>query len=62
MNLLGCVVTKVISAPIHRISEHGDYWYVAVESECYGDVSETRLIFNSKEEAEKVAVGFRFLG
>lgn len=62
MNLLDCTVTKVISAPIHRISEHCDYWYVAVESECCGDLSETRLTFNSKEEAEKVAVGFRFLG
>lgn len=62
MNLLDCTVTKVISAPIHRISEHGDYWYVAVESECCRDISETRLMFNSKEEAEKVAVGFQFLG
>lgn len=61
MNLLDCTVTKVISVPIHRISEKNDYWYVTVESECYGNISETRLIFNSKEEAEKVIVGFRFL-
>lgn len=62
MNLLDCTVTKVISAPIHRISEKNDYWYVAVESECCGDLSETRLTFTSKEEAEKVTIGFRFLG
>lgn len=56
MNLLDCFVTKVLSKPYEKY----DKWWVRVECECYGNIGEHSIMFNSKENAEEVKVGYVF--
>lgn len=58
MNLLDCVVTKVLSEPYEKY----DKWWVSVEYDCYGVITESVIMFKTKEEAEKVTVHYVFLG
>lgn len=58
MNLLDCVVTKVLSEPKHQNNK----WIVSVEYDCYGVISQTPLFFNTEEEAKKVKPHYIFLG
>ena len=58
MNLLDHTVTKVLSKPYEKY----DKWWVRVECECYGNIGEHLIMFNSKEQAEEVKVGYVFLG
>jgi hypothetical protein len=61
MNLLDAVVKKVLSEP--KFVEYNGYqwWEIEVEYDCYGALSKTKLTFKTKEEAEKVKVGYKFL-
>jgi len=56
MNLVDCTVTKILSEPYF---EYGK-WFIKVEYNCYGNLSETSLMFREKEYAEKVSVGYVF--
>jgi hypothetical protein len=57
MNLLDAYVTKIISKPF---KDYGKWW-VKVEYYCYSINSQTQLFFDTKEEAEKVEIGYKFL-
>ncbi len=57
MNLVDAVVTKVLAPPYF---EHEMYW-LKVEYESWGVLSQTELMFSTKEDAEKVKTGFKFL-
>mgnify|MGYP006994816436 FL=1 len=58
MNLLDHTVTKVLSKPYEKYYK----WWVRVECEYYGNIGERLIMFNSKEQAEEVTVGYVFLG
>ena len=57
MNLLDAVVIKVKSQPF----EDYGYWWVKVDYDCWSVKSETQLMFKTKEEAELVEIGYKFL-
>lgn len=56
MNLVDCVVTKVIKEPYKR----NNVWYVEVEYDCYGHKDKTTLMFNSEKKAICVKKGYKF--
>lgn len=56
MNLVDCFVTKVLSKPYERYG----MWCVDVEFDSYGHKSEGTIYGLTKEEADKVDVGYRF--
>ncbi|HFU8482717.1 TPA: hypothetical protein ACH7GJ_005584, partial [Escherichia coli] len=57
MNLVDAFVTKVISGPYE---EYGKWW-VDVEYISWGVPGKSRLMFGSREQAQEVQEGFRFL-
>lgn len=57
MNLVDCFVTKILSLPYEMYGK----WWVKVEYDCYGSSQKTSLMFNTKEEAEKIETGYKFL-
>ena len=57
MNLLDAVVTKILSEPEFKYYK----WFVDVEYECYGVIDDTSLMFETKEEANGVKIGHKFL-
>jgi hypothetical protein len=61
MNLLDAVVTKVLNEPKFVEYDGYQWWEIEVEYDCYGVISKTDLTFKTKEEAERVNVGYRFL-
>lgn len=63
MNLIDCYVTKVLSDPYSRYNKFNNttYWIVDVEYNSYGVISNTELLFNTKEDALKVKIGYHFL-
>lgn len=63
MNLVDCVVTRVLGTPVHHDCD-GDlfgYWTVKVEYDSWGTVSETNLVLRSEHEANGVREGHKFL-
>lgn len=58
MNLVECYVTKVLSKP-YKVNK---LWCVKVEYDCYGHISKGTVDTFTKEEADKVDVGYKFLG
>jgi hypothetical protein len=56
MNTVNAVVTKVTSSPQIEFNK----WWVDVECNSHGKIFNTRLMFETKEEAEKVDVGYKF--
>lgn len=61
MNLLEHYVTKVVSKS--ELIHYGDKssWEVEVEYTCYGYSGESTLCFPTREEAEKVEVGYMYM-
>lgn len=64
MNLVDCVVTKVLSGP-YEYKDEGwedivDTWFVDVEYNSYGAISKTTLMFASREKAESITEGYKF--
>jgi len=57
MNLLDAYVTKIKGAPEFKYGK----WFLKVEADCYGLPTESELMFDSKEGAEKVGIGYHFL-
>ena len=57
MNLVDAFVTKVISGPYE---EYGKWW-VDVEYISWGVPGKSRLMFDSREQAQEVQEVFRFL-
>lgn len=67
MNLLENYVTAVVSPPTQDAftdlegKEHV-YWWVKVQAECYGSITESTLTFDTQEEATAVCEGYVFMG
>lgn len=62
MNLLDHYVTKIIGEPFYHDYGSGNFkWWLKVLATCYGTESETTLMFNTKEEALAISVGYIFL-
>ncbi|MEK4343240.1 MULTISPECIES: hypothetical protein [Brevibacillus] len=64
MNLVDAVVTKVLSKPRFndKYAEDGvTWWEVDVEYNCYGRLNERTMVFDSKDEADEVQIGYEFL-
>lgn len=57
MNLIDAVVTKVYGEPVKLYNK----WWVPCEYVSFGHTGTTRLMFESKEDAEAVKEGFRFV-
>lgn len=57
MNLLDAVVTEVCGEPVFKYSK----WFVPVKSNCWGQISNSEIMFNTFEEASKVDVGYTYL-
>lgn len=57
MNLLDCVVTKIVSGPHERSS---GFWSIEVKQNCWGREESNILYFETKEEAEAVKVGYKY--
>ncbi len=60
MNLLDATVTKVLSRP-KQYAFSKERWFVEVEYECWGRVSNGEIMKNSLEEALLVKPGYKFL-
>jgi hypothetical protein len=56
MNIVTGEVTEVLSKPIEKYNK----WWVKVKYNCYGNISETELMFASIDSALKVDIGFKF--
>jgi hypothetical protein len=57
MNLIDGYVTEILDQP-HEA--YGKFW-LEVRYESWGHESESKLMFNTREEAENVVVGHHFL-
>lgn len=57
MNLIDAKVTKVIGNPYFKYRK----WWIKVESVDMGGSSKDNLMFDTKEEAEAVQPGYKFL-
>lgn len=57
MNLVDAVVTKVLSEPYLLYNK---YWFVDVEHNCYGQVSETNIMCSTEEDAKAIKVWHKF--
>lgn len=57
MNLINATAVKILS-PVYL--QYGRYW-VKVECESYGRVSENTLMFDSEESAKSVTIGYECL-
>lgn len=59
MNLVDCYVTKVLSKPFKDDKTH--CWGVEVEFDSYGVKSKVKLYLDTKGEALKIKIGYKFL-
>ena len=57
MNLLDGYVVQILSEPYFEY----DRWWVIVRYDCYGSISQSTLMFNTKEEADGVFIGYKFV-
>ncbi len=57
MNLLDAVVIEVLSEPEKKFGR----WFVKVRSDIWGRVEEQEIMTNSRDEAEKIAPGYKYL-
>jgi hypothetical protein len=55
MNLVTCTVTKVLSEPYFKY-----LWCVDVEADSWGCVQRTTVHCATKEQADKVRIGYKF--
>jgi hypothetical protein len=53
MNIITAIILKILSNPYFSYNK----WWVDVEYDSYGAKGNTKLIFNSKDEANSLEVG-----
>lgn len=61
MNLIDAVVTKVVGMKYDDYGSGKYRWWVYVEYEDIGGTGTTSIMCNSKDEAEKITIGYKFL-
>lgn len=57
MNMIDAYVKEVTGLPRFLFNK----WWVPVKYDCYGTLSETKVMCNTLEEALEVRVGHKFL-
>lgn len=57
MNLVNCYVVEILGEPYEKYGR----WWVSVRFDSYGVFSTTNLMFDSREEALAVKIGYEFL-
>nr|WP_283026869.1 hypothetical protein [Providencia rettgeri] len=65
MNLLKSIVTKVLGDPVRHTYKSDDgteneYYLTPVESDCWGDISNTKVMTNTLEQAKAIKVGYEW--
>lgn len=55
MNLITCIVVKVLSEPYFNYM-----WCVDVDADSWGRIQKTIVYCNSQEDAYKVQIGYKF--
>jgi hypothetical protein len=58
MNLIDFYVTEIISEPYFEYNK----WWLDVVAITHGVKSKHQLMFNSKQECDKIEVGYKFVG
>lgn len=62
MNVLEHYVTEVIGKPYYDDYGSGKYrWWLKVKATCYGQESETTLMFDTESDARRIDKGYMFL-
>lgn len=62
MNLLEHYVTDILSEPYYNDYGSGNFkWWVKVKSNCYGQETESDLMFDTLDEALEVKIGYMYL-
>ena len=56
MNKVKAVVEEILGEPYKEY----DHWFLPVKANSYGNVQETELMFETKEKAESIEVGYEF--
>lgn len=57
MNVLECKVIEILSKPVYKYRK----WWLKVRYSCYGKNATTQLLFDRKEDAEDIEVGYEFM-
>jgi len=57
MNLVDCFVKEILSEPYQKYNK----WWLDVKYDSWGRESKTELMLNTKEEAENIKVGHKFV-
>lgn len=57
MNTVDCVVTKVLGKPENKYGK----WFVKVQYDSWGHLSETEVLFDTQNEANDIQPGYKFL-
>jgi len=57
MNLCDAYTTKILSTPYQKYGK----WWLDVEINCYGRISNTTIMQNTKEEIDKISIGYKVL-
>ena len=58
MNEVDVTVIAILTEP----QKYGKKYYIKVRTDCEGHESTEALLFNSKEEAEQIEIGYKFEG
>ena len=62
MNVLEHYVTEIIGKPYYNDYGSGKYrWWLKVKATCYGQESETTLMFDTEADALRIDKGYMFL-
>lgn len=56
MNLIDCYVIKIISEPYYKYN----HWWLDVVYDSYGVESFTSIMKKSKEDIDKIKIGYEF--
>jgi len=62
MNVIDLYVVEVLGNPVNHKFSLGEFWIVRVIASGYGCLSETEIYCKTLEEAENVAIGYKFQG
>ena len=65
MNLLTHTVTKVLGDPVRHTYKSDDgteneYYLTPVGCNCWGDISNTKVMTNTLEQAKEIKVGYEW--
>lgn len=63
-NMVDCTVIEILSPPYYKewIDEGNKVgiWCISVKEDCWGNISETIICKNTKEEIDEIKVGYEY--